>query len=316
MLLGEAWKTGFSVTADLSGRHIEPASLCRDGTTDTEKARSIEGDLKPFVKSLAITIEYLTKKKHPKQLLLPPTNHALHFLVNFPTGGDFENAWFPNGDYAIVNLMVDLLDHILLSLPLTVSKVGPPPLIRDELPTLLLVLGALAKGSGNCRTIIERAIFPESMDRSVPIEQNANLTGRVVRLLTTVVGDSVRHCAGDLLFVLCGEDPRKLVDRIGYGSAAGFLFQRDLLQNPDILKAGYATASVGAAHIKEDLNGSSARPVNPITGQLESAASSIKGGDDMTEEEKEMEMERLLVLFDRLRKTGIVTVGLPEHLSN
>ena len=41
--------------------------------------------------------------------------------------------------------------------------------------------------------------------------------------------------------------------------------------------------------------------INPITGTTVQPKSAIP---DMTEEEKEREMEKLLVLFDRLEKTG------------
>lgn len=48
------------------------------------------------------------------------------------------------------------------------------------------------------------------------------------------------------------------------------------------------------------------KSINPITGTTaEKQTSSV---DDMTEEEKEREMEKLFVLFDRLEKTG----ALPE----
>jgi hypothetical protein len=50
--------------------------------------------------------------------------------------------------------------------------------------------------------------------------------------------------------------------------------------------------------------------INPITGQY---VSSEKQPDlkDMTDEEKEREAERLFVLFERLKKTGIIDVENP-----
>lgn len=50
--------------------------------------------------------------------------------------------------------------------------------------------------------------------------------------------------------------------------------------------------------------------INPITGQY---VSSEKQPDlkDMTDEEKEREAEKLFVLFERLKKTGIIDVENP-----
>lgn len=52
------------------------------------------------------------------------------------------------------------------------------------------------------------------------------------------------------------------------------------------------------------------KEINPITGQY---VSSEKQPDlkDMTDEEKEREAEKLFVLFERLKKTGIIDVENP-----
>lgn len=44
--------------------------------------------------------------------------------------------------------------------------------------------------------------------------------------------------------------------------------------------------------------------INPVTGQAQDTLPTA--GEDMTEEEKEAESKRLLDLFDRLDKTGII----------
>jgi len=53
----------------------------------------------------------------------------------------------------------------------------------------------------------------------------------------------------------------------------------------------------------------SEKPINPITGQyMEDAPLSLA---NMTDEEKEREAERLFVLFERLKKTGVMDVVNP-----
>jgi hypothetical protein len=50
--------------------------------------------------------------------------------------------------------------------------------------------------------------------------------------------------------------------------------------------------------------------INPITGQYVSQEK-VPDLKDMTDEEKEREAERLFVLFERLKKTGIIDVQNP-----
>ncbi|KAI8367183.1 guanine nucleotide exchange factor [Choanephora cucurbitarum] len=86
----------------------------------------------------------------------------------------------------------------------------------------------------------------------------------------------------------------QLVQQVGYGNAAGYLVNKGI---PMDLPQGQA----------ED----DSQDINPITGQY--TASESKGPDlsDMTDEEKEREAERLFVLFERLKKTGIIDVENP-----
>lgn len=57
----------------------------------------------------------------------------------------------------------------------------------------------------------------------------------------------------------------------------------------------------------------SEKPINPITGQyLENETPSLI---NMTDEEKEREAERLFVLFERLKKTGVMDVKNPVEES-
>lgn len=53
------------------------------------------------------------------------------------------------------------------------------------------------------------------------------------------------------------------------------------------------------------------REVNPITGQFLDEEDQGPSLADMTDEEKEREAERLFVLFERLKKTGVVDVENP-----
>lgn len=75
--------------------------------------------------------------------------------------------------------------------------------------------------------------------------------------------------------------------QIGYGNAAGFLFNKGVLSPPS------ATSTSGASSVDS--------AVNPITGMIQQEA---PPGPEMTDEEKEREAEKLFVLFERLEKAG------------
>ena len=52
---------------------------------------------------------------------------------------------------------------------------------------------------------------------------------------------------------------------------------------------------------------------NPVTGSIDSPQTA---GDDMTEEEKIAESERLLELFERLERNGIIRVMTTNDTNN
>lgn len=93
-------------------------------------------------------------------------------------------------------------------------------------------------------------------------------------------------------------DPKKASEfsqQVGYGNAIGFLVNRGIAVEPP---QGEADASN--------------KIINPITGQYVDAETQ-EGPSlaDMTDEEKEREAERLFVLFERLKKTGVIDVENP-----
>jgi len=76
----------------------------------------------------------------------------------------------------------------------------------------------------------------------------------------------------------------------GYGNVAGFLFHKGVFSAPQ------ASSS--------SLTGSSTSDqIDPITGTVVQPKAELP---EMSDEEKEREMEKLFVLFDRLEKTGAI----------
>jgi hypothetical protein len=78
----------------------------------------------------------------------------------------------------------------------------------------------------------------------------------------------------------------------GYGNVAGFLFNKGVMSAPPASESGPVVPPTTTA---------AGEAINPVTGSTVKPKSDVP---EMTEEEKEREMEKLLVLFDRLEKTG------------
>ncbi|EHK96104.1 putative Synembryn-A [Glarea lozoyensis 74030] len=93
------------------------------------------------------------------------------------------------------------------------------------------------------------------------------------------------------------------VQNVGYGFASGFLFQHGVTVPENALEAWSNEDDTPSAVATTE------RPINPVTGQFLDREEHVE--IDMTDEEKEREAERLFVLFERLRATGVVDVQNP-----
>lgn len=120
----------------------------------------------------------------------------------------------------------------------------------------------------------------------------------------THLDTDVKHCAADLIFVLCKENVRRFVKYTGYGNAAGLLATRGLLGGQ-----GSRTSSSDAQYSSDsDSDTEEYRQVkdriNPVTGRVEVEQPDPMEG--MTEEEKEEEAKRLIMLFNKLSRDNII----------
>ncbi|CAI2168109.1 4425_t:CDS:10 [Funneliformis geosporum] len=162
----------------------------------------------------------------------------------------------------------------------------------DEIITPLVVLiKKLADEDDNAKILIGRELLPDNVDRSKPLEKGDNLTSRLIRLMTSVMLPHLKDNVSELLFSLCDQDANLFVHNVGYGNAVGFLMNRNIMIPPSTT-AKYSEKSI-----------------NPITGQYYD--NELPSLSNMTDEEKEREAEKLFVLFERLKKTGVMNVVNP-----
>uniref|UniRef100_A0A672JPN9 Synembryn n=1 Tax=Salarias fasciatus TaxID=181472 RepID=A0A672JPN9_SALFA len=175
--------------------------------------------------------------------------------------------------------------------------------IKEKLTPILNLLTESCRAHRETRHYIRKHILPPLRDVSHRPEEGSTVKSRLIRLMTHLDTD-VKHCAADLIFVLCKENVRRFVKYTGYGNAAGLLATRGLLGGQ-----GARTSSSGTQYSSDsDSDTEEYRQVkdriNPVTGRVEAEQPDPMEG--MTEEEKEEEAKRLIMLFNKLSRDNII----------
>ncbi|XP_015249746.1 PREDICTED: synembryn-A-like [Cyprinodon variegatus] len=183
--------------------------------------------------------------------------------------------------------------------------------VKEKLTPILSLLSESCRAHRETRLYIRKHILPPLRDVSHRPEEGDTVKSRLVRLMTHLDTD-VKHCAADLLFVLCKENVRRFVKYTGYGNAAGLLATRGLLggQGPrsSTSDAQYSSDSDSDTEEYRQVKDR----VNMVTGRVEAEQPNPMEG--MTEEEKEEEARRLIMLFNKLSKDNIIQpMGVDEE---
>ncbi|KAF9535078.1 guanine nucleotide exchange factor [Crepidotus variabilis] len=164
--------------------------------------------------------------------------------------------------------------------------------LDDILSPLVVLVTRICLGDEGSKVRVKQWLIPDDLDRTSPLEQRSDLLGRCLRLLSSVYHPRVKDACGELLYALSDSNATTLSALVGYGNVAGFLFHKGVLSAP----VPNESSSTNIPTTTGD-----GVPLNPITGIAEQPKLDLP---EMTEEEKEREMEKLFVLFDRLEKTG------------
>ncbi|KAG8218233.1 guanine nucleotide exchange factor [Butyriboletus roseoflavus] len=173
------------------------------------------------------------------------------------------------------------------------------PSIRSRLPDgetldelvspLVILITRFCLGDEDAKVRTRNCFIPPNIDRTNPLETRSDLLGRCLRLLQSVYHSRLNRVCGEMFFAMCDCDATTLSGYLGYGNVAGFLFQKGVVSAP-------ARSSTSGAPTTT----ATGLPINPITGTIETEHEPIH----MTDEEKEQEVSKLFVLFERLEKMG------------
>lgn len=245
-----------------------------------------------FSPSVESIFTILANNAIPKPPLEAPVNHLINALVNLELDNrePTSSVVFPKQDQSCnVDKLTEVLDQSLASYQPSQLEVLTVPII-----TVLRKIYDIAPEQA--KKNMRGQLLPAEKDRDLPVGQSNSLSSRLLRLSTSAVAPSLREGISSFMFELSGKDANQFVRNVGYGFAAGYLMSHDIP----------IPASAKEAHEDEE----SGIPINPITGQRLDKEP-VGEMPEMTAEEKEREAERLFVLFERLRATGVVDVQNP-----
>jgi hypothetical protein len=224
----------------------------------------------------------LSYQKIPAPPLQVPVNHIINALMNM----HITQETCPTATQ--VQQLVKILD-------LSVKAYSETELDQAGTPLLTVLRKVQEEASPDVRQHLQSLLLPDEEARSKPLGQGDSLPSRLLRLSISPSLMNLRESISALFFELSDSNPTTFIHNIGYGYAAGFLSTHKI--------------EVPETMMQADAQGAD---INPITGQR-LAAESASTEPEMTDEEKEREAERLYVLFERLRATGVVNVENPVH---
>ncbi|MBN3298881.1 RIC8A protein, partial [Amia calva] len=172
--------------------------------------------------------------------------------------------------------------------------------LRERLTPVLNLLTESSRVHRETRRYLRSKILPPLREVLCRPEQGSGLRGQLVRLMTHLHTD-LKHCAAELLFVLCKENVSRFVKYTGYGNAAGLLAARGLLAGAGA--GGSGCYSSDSDSDTEEYRAARAR-INPVTGRVEEETPDPMEG--MSEEEREEEARRLVCMLNRLARDQII----------
>ncbi|KAK0102781.1 hypothetical protein ONS95_006378 [Cadophora gregata] len=236
--------------------------------------------------------------------LEPPIGSLVNALMNLELE-DKDNvaALFPKSS---PNVIVDRLVEILEK---SVKVYKDEELEQNVSPLLQLIRKVYDLAPKDVQAHLQRILLPSEEDRKQILGRAETLSSRLLRLTNNPTTPQVRESISSLLFELSAKDAKIFVQNVGYGFASGFLFQHNVPIPENALEAWSTSSESSNTRASQDSRDVSGR-VNPITGQLLDMEEKVEA-EEMTQEEKEREAEKLFVIFERLKKTGVMSVQNP-----
>nr|XP_046249012.1 synembryn-B isoform X2 [Scatophagus argus] len=272
----EALKALFNLTLSLTG-----------GEDDDHQSRLIAAILRHLL-MLKTETEEKTEEAHSHavNLLNNLPVSCLDVLINVPVQGGQEKYSGKNMD--AVQVLLDFME----------KRIDKGSNYKEGLTPVLSLLTEGSRHHREIRRYIKAQVLPPLKDVKIRPEIGSTIRNKLVRLMTHV-DMGVKQTAAEFLFVLCKENVDNLLKYTGYGNAAGLLVARGLLAG------GRGETQYSEDEDSDTEEYKSAKPfINPITGHVEEPMPNPI--EEMTEEQKEYEAEKLANMFDKLSRQHVI----------
>ncbi|KAK4506332.1 hypothetical protein PRZ48_000062 [Zasmidium cellare] len=259
-----------------------------------------------FTSSVEPLINIILHHPLPSPPLQPPITYLLNALLNLDLkASEIKTRFGPEArssplfPYSAPESVIDRLATILNE---AITKQPERELDQAAAPLCTLIRRMYELATPQMKSWMRWLLLPNPKDRDKPLGQGETLSARLLRLSCSPNLPTLRENISGLLFELSDKDATKFVKNIGYGFASGFLMSHNI----EIPSNAMEASSISSDDAEPGAD------VNPVTGQrYEAEDRDARPGEEMTEEEKEREAERLFVLFERLKATGVVDVKNP-----
>ncbi|KAF4981232.1 hypothetical protein FZEAL_2920 [Fusarium zealandicum] len=247
-----------------------------------------------FTPAVPHIIPLLLKKDIPRPKPLdPPMGPLINALLNLDLTTDKSKAaMYPKGPTFFSARLIDLLTP-------AIKAYSDNELDAVVTPLISVIRKVYEDAPEEIKQHFRNSLLPTADDRANVLGKGDTVSASLLKNSTNPTAPALREAISHLLFDMSDRDASKFVENVGYGFASGFLFQNNVP----------IPASASEAFSTSDPSGLQ-KHVNPITGQFIDAEKPVEE-PEMTEDEKLREAERLFVLFERLKKTGIVDVQNP-----
>ncbi|KAL6250727.1 hypothetical protein RBB50_003030 [Rhinocladiella similis] len=254
-----------------------------------------------FVSAIHPLFQLLNQLPTSSPPLKPPTGLIVNALANI----DFDETSDEDTDLASgLDKLIDLLSS-------AVTTYSPTELETSVVPLLTTLRNANVKASPDMRSRLKNRLLPDDEERNQPLGKSSSLASQLLRLTTSTGLTNLSEAISGLMFELSDKDASQYVHNVGYGYAAGYLMTHKI---PIPESAKTTQQQRGSSRSSNGGNGGESSrttvPVNPITGQRLDAEPAVQV-PEMSREEAEREAERLFVLFERLKATGVANVTNP-----
>ncbi|KAE8296848.1 Synembryn-A Protein Ric-8A [Larimichthys crocea] len=224
-------------------------------------------------------------------------SHTVNLLGNLPLPC-LDVLLMPKVQQGSIEYMGVNMDAVNMLLKFMEKRLDRGHKLKETLLPSLNLLTESARIHRETRKFLRSKVLPPLRDVKNRPEVGSALRNKLVRLMTHIDTD-IKDCAAELLFVLCKESVSRFIKYTGYGNAAGLLAARGLL------RGGRDSGIYSEDEDSETEEYKEAKAqINPVTGVVEEEQPNPMDG--MTEEQKEYEAMKLVEMFDKLSRCGVI----------